>query len=156
MYHIFKLKQIKSIWNFSFMVSHTCTVYFKDMMVFTLTMQMYHRISVLVPVLVRVPEYLSTSTSTSTMTLELMSTSTVRVPEMQYSSTVSTSTEYEYPSPGVNSFWPSDTMWRQRSGSTLAQVMACCLMAPSHYLNRCSLIISEVQPLPEPMLTYHQ
>ena len=45
------------------MVSHT--VYFKDMMVFTLTMQMYHRISVLVPVLVRVPEYLSTSTSTS-------------------------------------------------------------------------------------------
>ena len=62
MYHIFKLKQIKSIWNFSFMVSHT--VYFKDMMVFTLTVQMYHRISVLMPVLVRVPEYSSTSTST--------------------------------------------------------------------------------------------
>ena len=75
------------------MVSHT--VYFKGMMVFTLTSQMYHRISVLVPVLVRVPEYLSTSTSTSTMTLEL--TSTVRVQEIQYSST--TSTEYEYPSP---------------------------------------------------------
>ena len=56
------------------MVSHT--VYFKGMMVFTLTSQMYHRISVLVPVLVRVPEYLSTSTSTSTMTLELTSTST--------------------------------------------------------------------------------
>ena len=39
---------------------------------------MYHRISVLVPVLVRVPEYLSTSmsTSTSTITLELMSMST--------------------------------------------------------------------------------
>ena len=28
-----------------------------------------------------------------------------------------------------NSFWPSDTIWRQRSESTLAQVMACCLMA---------------------------
>ena len=71
-------------------------------MVFTLTSQMYHRISVLVPVLVQVPEYLSTSTSTSTsiITLELTSTSTVRVPEIQYSSTVSTSTEYEYPSPG--------------------------------------------------------
>ena len=84
------------------MVSHT--VYFKDMMVFTLTVQMYHRISGLMPVLVRVPEYLSTSTSTSTssMTLELMSTSTVRVPEKQYSSTASTSTEYEYPSPAVN------------------------------------------------------
>ena len=58
------------------MVSHT--VYFTGMMVFTLTSQMYHRISVLVPVLVRVPEYLSTSTRTSmnTMTFELTSTST--------------------------------------------------------------------------------
>ena len=44
----------------------------------------------------------------------------------------------------VNSFWPSDTIWL-RSGSTLAQVMACCLTAPSHYLNQCWLIISEVQ-----------
>ena len=85
------------------MVSHT--VYFKGMMFFTLTSQMYHRISVLVPVLVRVPEYLSTSTSTSTMTLELTSTSTVRVPEIQYSSTASTSTEYEYPSPGTVLFF---------------------------------------------------
>ena len=77
------------------------TVYFTGMMVFALTSHMYHRISVLVPVLVRVPEYLSTSMSTSTsiITLELTSTSTVRVPEIQYSSTVSTSTEYEYPSP---------------------------------------------------------
>ena len=40
---------------------------------------------------------------------------------------------------------PSDTIWWQRSGSTLAQVMACCLTAPSHYLNQCWLIISEVQ-----------
>ena len=39
----------------------------------------------------------------------------------------------------VNLFWPSDAIWRQRSGSTLAQVMACCLMAPSHYLNQCWL-----------------
>ena len=56
--------------------------------------------SVLVPVLVQVPEYLSTSTSTktSTITLELVSTSTARVPEIQYLSTAST--EYEYPSPG--------------------------------------------------------
>ena len=41
--------------------------------------------------------------------------------------------------------WPSDTIWRQRSGSTLAQAMACCLTAPSHYLNQCWLIISKVQ-----------
>ena len=45
----------------------------------------------------------------------------------------------------INSLWPSDTIWRQRSGSTLAQVMACCLKAPSHYLTQCWLIIIEVQ-----------
>ena len=44
----------------------------------------------------------------------------------------------------VNSLRLSDAIWWQRSGSTLAQVMACCLMAPSHYLNQCWLIISEV------------
>ena len=77
------------------MVSHA--VYFTGMMVFTLivTLQMFHGISVLVPVLVRVPENLSTSTST--ITLELTSTSTVREPEIQYSSTASTSTEYDNP-----------------------------------------------------------
>ena len=37
----------------------------------------------------------------------------------------------------INSLWPGDTIWRHRSGSTLAQVMACCLMAPSHCLNQC-------------------
>ena len=35
----------------------------------------------------------------------------------------------------VISLWPSDATWRHRSGSTLTQVMACCLAAPSHYLN---------------------
>ena len=39
---------------------------------------------------------------------------------------------------------PSDAKWQSRSGSTLAQVMAHFLMAPSQYLNQCSLIISEV------------
>ena len=41
----------------------------------------------------------------------------------------------------VNSFWPGDVIWWQRTGSTLAPVMACCLTAPSHYLNHCWLII---------------
>ena len=43
-------------------------------MVFTLTSQMYYRILVLMPVLARVPEYLTTGTitSTGTITLELM------------------------------------------------------------------------------------
>ena len=45
----------------------------------------------------------------------------------------------------INSLRPSDTIWRHKSGSTLAQVMACCLMAPNHYLNQCWLIISKVQ-----------
>ena len=44
----------------------------------------------------------------------------------------------------VNSLRPSDAIWWHRSGSTLAQVMACCLTAPSHYLNQCWLIISKV------------
>ena len=72
LHHVWSCIQIikKSIWNFSFMVSQT--VYFTGMIVFTLTSQMYHSISVLMPVLVRVPLYLSTSTSTtSTITLEL-------------------------------------------------------------------------------------
>ena len=33
----------------------------------------------------------------------------------------------------------------KRSGSTLAQVMACCLTAPSHYLNQSWFIISKVE-----------
>ena len=41
----------------------------------------------------------------------------------------------------LNSLWPSDVIWWQRSGSTLAQVMTCCLTAPHHYLNQCWLII---------------
>ena len=43
-----------------------------------------------------------------------------------------------------NSLWPSDAIWQHRCGSTLAQVMACCMTAPSHYLNQCWLIISKV------------
>ena len=42
--------------------------------------------------------------------------------------------------PKINSLRPSDAIWWHRSGSTLAQVMACCLTAPSHYLNQCWLI----------------
>ena len=38
----------------------------------------------------------------------------------------------------------SDVTWRHRYWSTLAQVMACCLMARSHYLSQCWLLISEV------------
>ena len=42
----------------------------------------------------------------------------------------------------INSLWPGDAIWQHRSGSTLDQVMACCLKATSHYLNQCWLIIN--------------
>ena len=45
----------------------------------------------------------------------------------------------------VDSLGLSDAIWRQGSGSILAQVMVCCLTAPSHYLIQCWLIISKVQ-----------
>ena len=44
----------------------------------------------------------------------------------------------------INSLRPSDAICRHISESTLAQVMACCLTAPSHYMNQCWLIISKV------------
>ena len=44
----------------------------------------------------------------------------------------------------VNSLRSGDGIWRHRSGSTLAQVMACCLTAPSHYLNQYLLIFDEI------------
>ena len=65
----------------------------------------------------------------------------------------------------INSLSPSDAIWWQWSWTTLAQVMACCLMAPSHYLNQCWRIISEVywhsgnqlmtisQEMPQPSIT---
>ena len=42
-----------------------------------------------------------------------------------------------------SSLWPSDAMRRRTFGSILAQVMAWCLTAPSHYLNQCWLVSSE-------------
>ena len=42
----------------------------------------------------------------------------------------------------VNSLWDSNAMCQQKFGSTLVQMMVCCLVAPSHYLNQCWLIIN--------------
>ena len=44
----------------------------------------------------------------------------------------------------VNSLWPSDGIWCHRNSSKLVYVTACCLMAPSHYLNQYWLSTSEV------------
>ena len=43
----------------------------------------------------------------------------------------------------LESLWPNDAIWHLRTWSTLAQVMACCQKAPSHYLDQCWLIVSE-------------
>ena len=50
----------------------------------------------------------------------------------------------------VNSLWYSNAIWHQGSRSTQVRVMACCLMAPSHY--HFFFFFS----LPEPMLTFNQ
>ena len=42
----------------------------------------------------------------------------------------------------LNSLWPGDATFRHNTGSPLAQVMACSLTAPGHYLNQCWHIIS--------------
>ena len=42
-------------------------------------------------------------------------------------------------------FISSGTIWRNRSRSTMLQVMTCCLMAPSHHSHKCWLITSKVQ-----------
>ena len=44
-----------------------------------------------------------------------------------------------------NSLWPSDVIWWQGSWSILAQVMACCVMPPKHYLNQYWLVISKLR-----------
>ena len=49
-------------------------------------------------------------------------------------------------SQGDNPSRASDAIWWQIwPGSTLVQVMACCLTAPSHNLNQCWQLVSEVQ-----------
>ena len=39
-------------------------------------------------------------------------------------------------------FWTRNAIMRHNSGSTLSQVMACCLTTARHYLKQCSLVIS--------------
>ena len=45
----------------------------------------------------------------------------------------------------IHSLWPCDTIWHgNRTWSTSAQVMACCLTAPIHHMNQCWLNIRKV------------
>ena len=36
----------------------------------------------------------------------------------------------------INLLWPCDAIWHHRTCSGFVQAMACCLTAPSHYLNQ--------------------
>ena len=38
--------------------------------------------------------------------------------------------------------WPGDAIWRDRTGSTLVQVMACRQATPRHFRSQCLPIIS--------------
>ena len=49
----------------------------------------------------------------------------------------------------VDSFWLSDAIWRHGSWSTMVQVMACCLTAPSHNLDHCWLGNIGFHPRPD-------
>ena len=62
----------------------------------------------------------------------------IRIPVWQYSQT----SEIKAPRWDFNA--SGDSTWRHKSGSNLAQVMACCLMAPSHNLNHRWIIIKGV------------
>ena len=44
----------------------------------------------------------------------------------------------------LDSLRPCSTTWQHKSGSTLAQVMPCCLTAPSHYRRQCWIFISNI------------
>ena len=44
----------------------------------------------------------------------------------------------------TNLLWHSDAIWRHISGSTLAQIIVCCLTTPINYLYQCWLIIKVV------------
>ena len=48
------------------------------------------------------------------------------------------------PQLALNSLWSSENIWWHRSRSTSAHVMTCYLMASSHHLNQCWLLVSEV------------
>ena len=52
-------------------------------------------------------------------------------------------------SKSFHSLWPSDIIWQQIFQLTLAEVIASCLTAPSHYLNKCSFIKSVLCHSPE-------
>ena len=54
------------------------------------------------------------------------------------------STLYSVHENAINLLRTSDALWWQRIGSTLVQVMAWCLTAPSHYLNQCWLLTNGV------------
>ena len=62
--------------------------------------------------------------------------------------------KYEVRQSEMKLLWLIDTIWRDRSWSTLIQVLTCCLRTPSYYLNNvnwssamsCDIPISQTMP----------
>ena len=60
--------------------------------------------------------------------------------------TIPIDSQFTQETPGwTNPLWPRDIIWWQITGSILLPVKACCLMAPSHYLNQSWFIIRNIQ-----------
>ena len=49
---------------------------------------------------------------------------------------------------GLNLLWPNHAIYRLRSWSTQIKEMASCMMAPSHCLKQCALIIELINKVP--------
>ena len=81
----------------------------------------------------------SEHTEASKMANTLQTTFSNALNEIRFCISINISLKFD-----MNSLGPSDAIWRWRAWSTLVQVMACCLTAPSHYLNLYWLIIRKV------------
>ena len=78
---------------------------------------------------------------------------------LSYSATASDFLEHdhqEYHISWINVLWPSDVMWRHRSGLILALLVACFLTAPSHYLHQCAIWFSgsHLKPILREVIKY--
>ena len=64
--------------------------------------------------------------------------------DLDTSSVDLTIARFQYHKRGLNSLWIIDPIWWQKSGSTMAQVMACCLTTPIPYLTNVDLSLGLV------------
>ena len=78
------------------------------------------------------------------MCMKIINVTNIHLRAIKHTSRMHINQSILLPKPLIISLRLSDTIWWHRSGSTLAQVLTCCLTAPSHYLNQCWLLINGV------------